>query len=137
MKKVSDMYYKNRHACFLLRYHLVLITKYRKPVLTEDIDLFVKDYAEKYFTNNSCNILKIESNKDHIHIFFEAPATAQLANLINGFKTVSSRMVRNRFSELLSNYYWKPYFWSRSYFITTVSANITKIVNEYIKKEKD
>ena len=33
-EKNSDGYYKNRHSCFLLSYHLVLVTKYRKPVLT-------------------------------------------------------------------------------------------------------
>ena len=106
-------------------------------MLAEDIDLFIQDYANQYFTNNKCVILEIESNKDHIHILFEAPVTINLTNLINGFKTVSSRMVRTRFPETLAGYYWKPYFWSRSYFITTVSENTTKAVKEYIANQKD
>lgn len=110
IKKQSNTYYKNRHACFLLQYHLVLVTKYRKPVLTEDIDLFIKDYANQYFTNSKCAILEIAFNKDHIHILFETPETIDLTNLINGFKTVSSKIVRTRFPETLSGYYWKPYF---------------------------
>ena len=137
MKKAPNTYYKNRHACFLLQYHLVLITKYRKPILTNEVDLFIKNYANQYFSNNDCNILEIESNEDHLHILFEAPVTIQLTNFINGFKTVSSRMVRKRFSETLSKYYWKPYFWSRSYFIATVSENTTSVVKEYIKSQKD
>lgn len=136
MKKTKEGYYTNRHACFLLQYHLVLITKYRKPILTDEIDLFVKNYANQYFSNNDCNILEIESDKDHIHILFEAPVIIQLTNFINGFKTVSSRMTRKRFTEVLSKYYWKPYFWSRSYFITTVSERSTQIVKEYIKNQK-
>lgn len=131
------MYYKNRHAYFLLQYHLVLITKYKKPVLFGDVDSFIKNYANKYFTNNNCNILEIESNKNYIHILFEAPVTIQLTNMVNGFKTISSRMVRKRFSKILTNYYRQPYFWSRSYFITTVGKNITKIVREYIKKQNN
>ena len=137
MKKVSNAYYKNRHACFLLQYHLVLITKYRKPILADDVDLFIKDYANQYFSNNDCNILEIESNEDHIHILFEAPVTIQLTSFINGFKTVSSRMARKKFAETLNKYYWKPYFWSRSYFIATVSENTTSIVKEYIKNQKE
>ena len=27
-------YYVNRHSCFLLQYHLVLVTKYRRPAIT-------------------------------------------------------------------------------------------------------
>lgn len=137
MKKVSNTYYKNRHACFLLQYHLVLIAKYKKPILTRDVDLFIKDYANQYFSNNDCNILEIESDKDHVHILFEAPVTIQLTNFINGFKTVSSRMARKRFAEVLNKYYWKPYFWSRSYFIATVSENTTSVVKEYIKNQKE
>lgn len=137
MKKTKEGYYKNRHASFLLQYHLVLVTKCRKPILTHDIGLFIKNYANQYFSNNDCNILEIELNKDHIHILFEAPVTIQLTNFINGFKTVSSRMARQRFHTELNKYYQKPYFWSRSYFITTVSEISAQMVKEYIKNQKD
>ena len=33
-KKNGQTYYTNRHSCFLLQYHMVLVTKYRHPVLT-------------------------------------------------------------------------------------------------------
>ena len=44
MKKGDSGYYTNRHSCFLLQYHLVLMTKFRHPVLTGD----VKDFLEQY-----------------------------------------------------------------------------------------
>ena len=34
-KKKGQAYYTNRHSCFLLQYHMVLVTKYRHPVLTD------------------------------------------------------------------------------------------------------
>lgn len=36
-EKNNSGYYKNRHSCFLLSYHLVLVTKYRKPVLDGEV----------------------------------------------------------------------------------------------------
>ena len=33
-KKLGQTYYTNRHSCFLLQYHIVLVTKNRRPVLT-------------------------------------------------------------------------------------------------------
>ncbi len=33
MEQTLDGSYKNRHSCFLLQYHLVLITKYRHEVI--------------------------------------------------------------------------------------------------------
>ena len=46
-------------------------------------------------------------------------------------------MARKRFTKTLNKYYWKPYFWSRSYFIATVSEKSTQMVKEYIKNQKD
>ena len=39
MKKVES-YYVNRHSCFLLQYHLVLVTKYRKKVFNREMESF-------------------------------------------------------------------------------------------------
>lgn len=36
-KKENTDYYVHRHSCFLLQYHIVLVTKYRHPVLTGDV----------------------------------------------------------------------------------------------------
>lgn len=50
MNTCLDGYYKNRHSCFLLQYHLVLVTKYHKPVirgeLAKELDRY---YWEPYF----------------------------------------------------------------------------------------
>ena len=40
MKITDEGYYVNQHSCFLLQYHLVLVTKYRHPVLSGPLDEF-------------------------------------------------------------------------------------------------
>ena len=100
-----------------------------------EIDLFIKNYAKKYFSSHDCIILKLEPDKDHIQILFEAPINTELTKFINGFKTISSRMAIKRFQNILNMYFWKPHFWSRSYFIATVSENTSEIVKAYIKKQ--
>ena len=40
MKKLKD-YYVNRHSCFLLKYHLVLVTKYRKEVFINEMETYL------------------------------------------------------------------------------------------------
>lgn len=107
MRKTENGYYKNRHASFLLQYYLILVTKYRKPILQNEIDTFIKNYTKIYLNNNNCNVIDIESDFDHIHILFEAPITINLVNLVNGLKTVSARMARQKFTNELNKYYWK------------------------------
>ena len=134
MKK-NNQYYTNRHSCFLLQYHLVLVTKYRKKVFNNDMETYLRNFVESMMKKNDCNLMEINYDKDHIHILFEAPVTLNLPNFINGLKSTSSRMIRRAFSEHLKPFFEKPVFWSRSYFICTVSEHTTKVVQEYIKNQ--
>ena len=55
---------------------------------------------------------------------------------MNIIKTKTSRYARKEYGEtFLKEYYWKPLFWSDSYFVTTVSENSLQMVQEYIKNQ--
>ena len=135
MKMTSDGYYKNQHSCFLLQYHLVLVTKYRHPVLQGEIEEYLVQYTRDYFKKQDLNILELNCSEDHIHILFEAVPQMNLSNFVNAYKTASSRMVRKNFGNELKQYYWKPYFWSLSYFIGSVSENTLEAVKKYIQNQ--
>ena len=53
MKKGDSGYYINRHSCFLLQYHLVMMTKFRHPVLTGDVKDFLEQYIIQYFKDRN------------------------------------------------------------------------------------
>ena len=78
--------------------------------------------------------MKIQAEID-IHILFEAPPQVQLSKLANNYKTVTSRLIRKNFSEQLKQYYWKPYFWSDSYFVCSVSDRTESAVKSYIDSQ--
>lgn len=134
MKKLKD-YYVNQHSCFLLQYHLVLVTKYRKEVFTNEMEIYLTEFVNSMMSKNNCNLMEINYDKNHVHILFEAPVTLNLPNFINGMKSTSSRMIRKMFEEHLKQFYWKNVFWSRSYFICTVSEHTTEIVKNYIRNQ--
>ena len=134
MKKVES-YYVNRHSCFLLQYHLVLVTKYRKKVFNREMEIFLTTFIQSMMNKNDCQLLEINYDENHVHILFEAPVTLSLSKFINGMKSTSSRMIRKAFSEHLKPFFRKPVFWSRSYFICSVSEHTTEVVREYIKNQ--
>ena len=82
-------------------------------------------------------IQAIECMPDHMHILFDAPPQINLANYINAYKSASSRRIRQEYSKQLEPYYWKPYFWSLSYFISSVSDRNEEVTKEYIQNQKD
>ena len=126
----------NRHAVYKLQYHLIIVTKYRKPVITKEINKRLKEIAKRIFEDSwNCKILEIETEKDHIHIAFEANPQTQLSKLINNFKTVSSRLVRKEFKEHIQKFYWKNFFWSPSYCILSVGGAPIEIIKQYIQSQ--
>ena len=131
-----DKYHKNRHAVYLLQYHLVVVTKYRHPVIDGNIkDRLISLSHEIIEGHWKGEILEINTDHDHIHIQFEISPQTQLSKLINNYKTVTSRLIRKEFSEELRPYYEKPYFWSDTYFISSVSDTSRKTIEQYIQAQ--
>jgi len=137
MNVCSGRYYKNRHSCFLLQYHLVLVTKYRKPVITGKAGEELERYLTQYFKDRDLEIQAIECMPDHVHILFDAKPNMNLSEFVNALKSASSRRMRKLFKRELDRYYWKPYFWSLSYFIGSVSDRTAKTVRNYIQNQKN
>ena len=82
-------------------------------------------------------ILEMNKEADHIHILFEADPFTAPGTLVNVIKIKTSRYARKQYGDtLLKKYYWKPLFWSDSYFAITVSENNLQLVQEYIKINK-
>ena len=135
MKK-DQLYYKNRHSVYFLQYHLVVVKKYRHPVITGDLKDRLIEISHSIIDSDwKCRILEIDSDLDHIHILFEAPPQVQPSRLINNYKTVTSRLIRKEFQDFLKPYYSKPFFWSDSYFICTVSDRTEEMIRHYIQNQ--
>jgi len=133
----SGLYSKNRHSCFILKYHLVVVTKYRHNVLTDEITARLYEITKRLFEEDwECKIISMKAGgMDHMHILFETTPTVQLSKLVNNYKTVSSRLIRKEFREYLKPFYRKPYFWSRAYFIGCVSDVNEEIIQNYISNQ--
>ena len=129
-------YYRNRHAVYLLQYHLVVVTKYRHKVINNELKERLIEISYSIIENDwESKIISINTDEDHVHILFETSPQTQLSKLINNYKTVTSRLIRKEFSKQLEQYYWKPYFWSDTYFISSVSDTSEAMIKTYIEKQ--
>ena len=127
------MFKTNRHSCYDLEYHLVVVTKYRHPVITKALRKRLISISKQLLTKNwSCTINSINTDKDHIHILLEIPPQVKISTLINNYKTVTSRMLKKEFKDELKPFYWKEAFWSDTYFISSVSERSHTMIKNYI-----
>ena len=135
-KKVKDKpYYTNNHSCFLLTAHLVLVTKYRKPVLQGKVRDYVYALIRETMESENIIIREMNGESDHIHILFDYAPDVRLSELINKIKSRTVRLVRRDYPVEVGEYYWKPLFWTNSYYLGSVGSNTTEIVKEYIQNQ--
>lgn len=132
---LNNEFKSNRHSVYSLKYHLVVVTKYRKKCINEKILKDLKEIFEKIITGNNGSILEFNGESDHIHLLFEVPPQVELAKLINNLKTVSSRLIRKQHGEYLKQYYWENVFWSRSYCILTTGGTTIEMIEKYIQSQ--
>lgn len=126
----------NRHSVYELQYHLVVVTKYRKEIINDNIKKELTDIAINIFENSyNGKVVEVNTDKDHIHILFSLGPQVQLSKAINSFKTVSSRLVRKNNANYLNTFYRKPCFWSRSYYIGSIGNVNKETIKNYIQNQ--
>ncbi|ACN29498.1 transposase IS200 [Thermosipho africanus H17ap60334] len=124
----------NNHSVFKLNYHLVLVTKYRRSVIDDNISDFLKKIFEYIGEKYGIKLQEWNHDKDHIHVLFSAQPNSQLSKFINAYKSTSSRLVKKKFPQIKSKL-WKSAFWSKSYCLLTVGEAPLEVLKEYIKSQ--
>ena len=112
----------NNHSVFSLNYHLILIVKYRRNVITDVISEYLKHIFCYIAPKYKITLSEWNHDKDEISKF------------INAYKAASSRLVKKDFPEI-RNKLWKEYFWSRSYCLITAGGAPLEILKEYIRTQ--
>lgn len=115
--------------------HLVLVTKYRKKVIDAQILLMLGEIVSSVCEKWGCNVIEFNGEADHIHMVFSYYPQVQLSKLINNLKTVTSRMIRKEFEERLAKIYWKPVFWTNSYFLASCGGVTIDQLKQYVQNQ--
>lgn len=124
----------NNHSVFLLYYHLVLVVKYRKNILNNNISNRLKEIFEYIQIKYNINLQEWNHDKDHIHVLFTAHPNSAISKFINTYKSASSRLIKKEFPEIKKSL-WKEYFWSRSFCLLTSGETSLEVIKNYIEKQ--
>ncbi|MBS0018767.1 MAG: IS200/IS605 family transposase [Arthrospira sp. PLM2.Bin9] len=126
------------HSVAWLKVHIVFVTKYRHPVITEPIEADIKKLAESICLKADCILEDAKADlggKDHIHLLVDMAPKVSVSRLCNTLKTVTSREIRKRYAEELRPYYWKPVFWKRGFSAVSSGGAPLSILKQYIENQ--
>ena len=127
-------YRKTAHSVYDLKYHIVWITRYRKPIMRGEVGKRVRELIRQTCASLDVYIVKGHVSKDHVHLLVSVPPDLAVRELVKRLKGRSSRLMLEEFGEL-RKVYWGRYLWARGYFAAS-SGNVTdEIIAEYIEKQ--
>ena len=124
----------NNHSVFSMYYHLVLVIKYRRKVITPSVSDYAKDMFLRISTNYNIALIEWNEERDHIHILFKAQPNTELSKFINAYKSASSRLIKKNFPEVKQKL-WKEMFWSRSFCLLTTGGAPIEVIKKYIEDQ--
>ncbi|MGL5875245.1 MAG: IS200/IS605 family transposase [Xenococcaceae cyanobacterium] len=119
-----------------IQIHIVFVTKYRHPVLTEQIESDIIQLCRGICEKNRSYLLEAKADlalKDHIHLLIDFAPDVAVSTLVNTMKTVTSREIRKRYAAELKPFYWKPVFWKRGYCAVSGGGASLDVIKSYIQ----
>jgi len=127
-------YRKTAHSIYDLKYHIVWITKYRKPVLQGEIALRVRELIRQTCATLDVYIVSGHVSKDHVHLLLSVPPDKSVSEVVQRLKGRSSRLMLEEFAELRRQF-WGRHFWARGYFAASTGNVTDEIIKQYIESQ--
>ena len=124
-----------RGYVYSLQYHIVWVTKYRKPIFIGDIKIDMKNYLLYTLKSLDMNVIAMEIMSDHIHLLVNCKPQLRLSDAIKILKGNTARWLFLKYPEIKKQL-WGGHLWNPSYFVATVSDRTLEQIEHYINNQK-
>lgn len=117
----------------VLNYHFVWIVRKRKKLLEGKFDRRVKELIRECCAAKGWEILALETDVDHVHLFvncFPTEAPAKIVGFVKGYTSHALRIEFPWVKEKLSS------LWTRSYYVGTAGAVSSETIKKYVESQK-
>ena len=123
---------RTRNAVYQTAYHAVWIPKHRKKVLSGAVADRLRGLVHEVAQAKGFEILALEIQPDHVHLFFSAPPAIAPSLAIQWFKGISARTLFTEFPRLKTALR-KGHLWAPSYYVGTAGHVSALAIKRYIE----
>ena len=118
-----------------LKVHVVWLPKYRKPVLTGEVAVRVRDLIRQIAAEHELEIISGKVARDHVHVFLSYRPNQDVSRIMQWLKGTSSRVLFQEFPHLRKRF-WGRHFWARGYLAVSSGTITDEMVKEYIEEQE-
>jgi putative transposase len=131
-------YKSSSHAKYLLKAHIIFVTKYRKKILVNAVGDAMKQILFDISNESDFKIETMEIDLgDHVHLLIDYPPTLSISSIVNRLKSMSTQRIwRGGWATFLRQRFWAEHtFWSDGYFACSTGDVSTETIQRYIEEQ--
>lgn len=116
--------------------HIIMVTKYRKPLLHNAFRNVIKQYIFDICVQRRWYIKRMETDRDHIHILLQYNPTDNITKIVSSLKQQSTWLAWKSYGATLQKHYWRERtVWSDGYFAASVGQVSQETIERYIEQQ--
>lgn len=127
---------KGSHSVYSIHLHLVLVTKYRRKVITLPMIERMAEILQNICKKKKSLMLQFDGESDHVHLLIDLHPDNNISQLVASLKSASSRVIRKEFKPEIDRVYSQPVFWSGSYYIASCGGVTIERLRKYIEEQQ-
>ncbi len=126
---------RKSHNVSLLMYHIVCVAKYRRLVITEEVDEVLKGVCLEISKRYEMRFLEIGTEGDHVHFLVQSVPVYSPSRIVMELKSITAREIFKAVPAVKKKL-WGGEFWSDGYFVSTVGEHANEeVIREYIRNQ--
>ncbi|MEG1299703.1 MAG: IS200/IS605 family transposase [Erysipelotrichaceae bacterium] len=130
---MENIYRHTNTTEFLINYHFIFCPRYRRKIfLIPNVEERFKTLVNEKCKELKIEIIAIECDKDHAHMFLNCLPTQSPSEVMKQIKGCTSRILRDEFYMLTK----MPSLWTRSYFVSTAGNVSSETIKQYVESQK-
>ena len=126
-------YNKAYRAVYNLTAHIVLVTKCRRPILTDLLLTELESVFASILKTRHGELLQFNGEKDHVHLLVSYKPSISVSNLVANLKATSSKTMWRNHTNYLNQKYHKRVLWTGSYFVASCGGVTIEKLRQYVE----
>ena len=130
-----SIYIHKSHNVSVLLYHIVCPAKYRKTIISNEVDNKLRDICLEIAKRYQIHFLEIGTDADHVHFFVQSIPPYSPTKIVRTIKSITAREIFRTMPEIQKEL-WGGEFWTDGYYVNTVGKyNNEDTIRQYVQNQ--
>lgn len=130
---MNNEYRATKTTVSLVNYHFVFCPRYRRKIFNvPGVEDRFKELVKTKCDELKIEIIAIECNKDHVHLFLNCLPQLSPSEIMKQIKGYTGKILREEFIKFSK----MPNMWTRSFFVSTAGNVSSETIKQYVENQK-